>query len=83
MKFRGACRLIGRLRQWWAFRHHRDGGTNVLRFIDSSIDDLDVLQILLNDLFASEFDVLLSLTPGAFTNPIEEMFFDQDTNLLG
>ena len=83
MGTRGTWSVIGKLRQYLTFRHHGGGGTNFILFINSAVDDLHILQIFLHDLFARQFDVLLGLMPCSFADPINHMFLDQHTDLLG
>ena len=64
-------------------RHHGSGGTNLILFVNPAVNDLHILQIFLNDLFAGQFDVLFALPSRPFADPINHMFFDQHANLFG
>ena len=66
-----------------ALRHYGGGGTGSLFFVDSAIDNLHPLQILLNDLFPRHFNVLIRIPAPALTNAVNHMLLHQDANLFG
>ena len=47
------------------------------------VNDLDVLEIFLNDFFASQLNVLIGFFPRALTNVINHVLFDKNAYLFG
>lgn len=63
-------------------RHDGRSGASFLLFIDSTIHDLDPLQVFLNDFLPDDFNVLFRLATRAFPDSIGRMFLDEYANLL-
>ena len=64
-------------------RHDGDGAARLAFFVDLAIHDRYALEILLNDFFPGEFDVLFRLSASPFSNSVDHVLFYQDPNLLG
>ena len=66
-----------------SLRHDGGGAARFTLFVDPAFHDLHALEILLNDFFPGEFDVLFRLAASPFAHSVDHMFLHQDADLLG
>src|SRR5687767_15020851 len=65
-----------------AFRHHGGSRAGVRAFVNPTIDDSYALQILLHDLFARQFDILIGVSTGPFAYAVDHVFFHKNAYLF-
>jgi hypothetical protein len=66
-----------------ALRHDGSGAARLTLIVDSTVHDLHVLEIFLDDFFPGEFDVLFRLSAGPLADSVDHVLFHEDPNLFG